>query len=67
MRRDVRPCGGLARVGVEASAGVVDVDWPPDRMRELAAGIARAAAKPGTIATSPATLLGVAALDIPTT
>lgn len=43
------------------------VDWTRDRMRELAAGIARAVAKPGTTATSPATLLGVAALDIPTT
>ncbi|MFB8003407.1 RidA family protein [Nocardia sp. NPDC056000] len=41
------------------------VDWTPDKMPQLTEGIARAAAKLGTTATPPATLLGVAALDIP--
>ncbi|MFI6786720.1 RidA family protein [Nonomuraea sp. NPDC050383] len=38
------------------------VDWTPDKMPALLEGISRAAAKLGV---PPATLLGVAALDIP--
>ncbi|MEI5524920.1 RidA family protein [Streptomyces brasiliscabiei] len=41
------------------------VDWTPDKMPALMEGISRAAGKLGVTATPPATLLGVAALDIP--
>ncbi|GAB3126356.1 RidA family protein [Streptomyces calidiresistens] len=41
------------------------VDWTPDRMPELLEGISRARGKLGITATPPATLLGVAALDVP--
>ncbi|MEV5595251.1 RidA family protein [Streptomyces sp. NPDC052496] len=41
------------------------VDWTPDKMPRLLEGIARAAAKLGTTPAAPATLLGVAALDVP--
>ncbi|MGW0787453.1 RidA family protein [Streptomyces sp. NPDC002911] len=41
------------------------VDWTPDKMPLLLAGIARAKEKLGTTAAPPASLLGVAALDIP--
>ncbi|MFB8239881.1 RidA family protein [Kitasatospora purpeofusca] len=41
------------------------VDWTPDRMPVLLEGIRRATAKLGTTAAPPATLLGVAALDVP--
>ncbi|MFJ7218984.1 RidA family protein [Amycolatopsis sp. NPDC098790] len=41
------------------------VDWTPDKMPDLLAGIARAAEKLGTTAKPPATLIGVAALDVP--
>ncbi|MCQ8771211.1 RidA family protein [Streptomyces telluris] len=41
------------------------VDWTPDKMPLLMEGIARAAAKLGITPVPPATLLGVAALDIP--
>lgn len=41
------------------------VDWTPDKMPALMEGISRAAAKLGVTAAPPATLLGVAALDIP--
>ncbi|MFE2723641.1 RidA family protein [Kitasatospora sp. NPDC059327] len=41
------------------------VDWTPDMMPLLLDGIARAASKLGTTAAPPATLLGVAALDVP--
>ncbi|GAA3506447.1 RidA family protein [Streptomyces prasinosporus] len=41
------------------------VDWTPDKMPLLLEGIARAAAKLGTTPAAPATLLGVAALDVP--
>ncbi len=41
------------------------VDWTPDKMPLLLDGIARAAARLGTTAAPPATLLGVAALDVP--
>lgn len=41
------------------------VDWTPDKMPALMDGISRATAKLGTTPVPPATLLGVAALDIP--
>ena len=41
------------------------VDWTPDKMPALLEGISRAAAKLGVTPTPPATLLGVAALDVP--
>ncbi|MER7485904.1 RidA family protein [Streptomyces sp. NPDC126497] len=41
------------------------VDWTPDKMPLLLEGISRAAAKLGVTPTPPATLLGVAALDVP--
>ncbi|MFC4060866.1 RidA family protein [Planomonospora corallina] len=41
------------------------VDWTPDKMHPLLEGISRAAAKLGVTPVPPATLLGVAALDIP--
>ncbi len=41
------------------------VDWTPDKMPQLLDGIAKAAAKAGHTPTPPATLIGVAALDVP--
>jgi enamine deaminase RidA (YjgF/YER057c/UK114 family) len=41
------------------------VDWTPDKMSPLLEGISRAAAKLGITPTPPATLIGVAALDVP--
>ncbi|MGW7415395.1 RidA family protein [Streptomyces sp. NPDC054863] len=41
------------------------VDWTPDKMPLLLEGISRAAAKLGAAPAPPATLLGVAALDVP--
>ncbi|MFK0264052.1 RidA family protein [Streptomyces angustmyceticus] len=41
------------------------VDWTPDKMPLLLEGISRAAAKLGVAPVPPATLLGVAALDVP--
>ncbi|MFJ6783383.1 RidA family protein [Streptomyces yangpuensis] len=41
------------------------VDWTPDKMPRLLEGIGRAAAKLGVTPVPPATLLGVAALDVP--
>ena len=41
------------------------VDWTPDKMPQLLEGLARAAAKLGRTPVPPATLLGVAALDVP--
>ncbi len=40
-------------------------NWTPDQMPLLLEGVRRATAKLGTTATPPATLLGVAALDVP--
>ncbi|WP_031151754.1 RidA family protein [Streptomyces erythrochromogenes] len=48
-----------------AKLNVYVVDWTPDKMPLLMEGIARAAAKLGTVPLPPATLLGVAALDVP--
>ncbi|MFD7665056.1 RidA family protein [Streptomyces sp. NPDC059788] len=59
----------LAGVGASfddvAKLTVHVVDWTPDKMPLLLEGITRAAEKLGTTPTPPATLLGVAALDIP--
>ncbi|MEV6954260.1 RidA family protein [Streptomyces sp. NPDC051183] len=41
------------------------VNWTPDKLPLLMEGLGRAAAKLGVTATPPATLLGVAALDVP--
>ncbi|WP_411123468.1 RidA family protein [Streptomyces sp. x-19] len=41
------------------------VDWTPDKMPLLLAGIARAGETLGCTPVAPATLLGVAALDVP--
>ncbi|MFF2808037.1 RidA family protein [Streptomyces sp. NPDC058000] len=41
------------------------VDWTPDRMPLLLEGISRAAVRLGVTPVPPATLLGVAALDVP--
>ncbi|MER7732675.1 RidA family protein [Streptomyces erythrochromogenes] len=40
-------------------------DWTPDKMPLLMEGITRAAGKLGGVPVPPATLLGVAALDVP--
>lgn len=41
------------------------VDWTPDKMPLVLAGIARATERLGITATPPASLLGIVALDIP--
>ncbi|MFD9122119.1 RidA family protein [Streptomyces bottropensis] len=41
------------------------VDWTPDMMPSLLEGVSRASAKLGITPVPPATLLGVAALDVP--
>ena len=41
------------------------VDWSPDKMPELIKGIENAMARAGEVAKPPATLIGVAALDVP--
>lgn len=48
-----------------AKLTVYVVDWTPDKMPALLEGISRATAKLGVTAKPPATLLGVAALDVP--
>ncbi|MEU1799875.1 RidA family protein [Streptomyces sp. NPDC019937] len=48
-----------------AKLNVHVVDWTPDKMPALLEGISRAAAKLGVTPVPPATLLGVAALDVP--
>ncbi|MEU9012178.1 RidA family protein [Streptomyces sp. NPDC048479] len=59
----------LAEVGASfddvAKLTVYVVDWTPDKMPMLMEGLGRAAAKLGVTATPPASLLGVAALDVP--
>lgn len=62
---------GAALAGVGASfADVVKltmhvVDWTPDRMPQLLDGIARASARLGVTPVAPASLFGIAALDVP--
>ena len=48
-----------------AKLTVYVVDWTPDKMPLLLEGISRAAAKLGVTPIAPASLLGVAALDVP--
>ncbi|MDH2392485.1 RidA family protein [Streptomyces sp. HNM0663] len=48
-----------------AKLNVHVVDWTPDKMPLLMEGITRAVAKLGVTPVPPATLLGVAALDVP--
>ncbi|MEV4459724.1 RidA family protein [Microbispora sp. NPDC049633] len=48
-----------------AKLTVYVVDWTPAKMPLLLDGIARAAAKLGSAPVPPATLVGVAALDVP--
>ncbi|NUP17824.1 MAG: RidA family protein [Streptomyces sp.] len=48
-----------------AKLNVHVVDWTPDKMPVLMEGITRAAARLGVTPVPPATLLGVAALDVP--
>ncbi|RFU88557.1 RidA family protein [Streptomyces triticagri] len=48
-----------------AKLNVHVVDWTPDLMPRLLAGIDRAAERLGSRPMAPATLLGVAALDVP--
>ncbi|GGQ05980.1 enamine deaminase RidA [Streptomyces virginiae] len=48
-----------------AKLTVYVVDWTPDKMPLMMEGIARAAAKLGTVPVPPASLLGVASLDVP--
>ncbi|MGR4878270.1 RidA family protein [Streptomyces sp. LARHCF249] len=59
----------LAEVGASlddvAKLTVYVVDWTPDQMPQLMEGITRALTKLGVAAVPPASLLGVAALDVP--
>ncbi|WP_314253484.1 RidA family protein [Streptomyces kutzneri] len=59
----------LAEVGASfddvAKLTVYVVGWTPDKMPLLMEGITRAAAKLGAAPVPPASLLGVAALDVP--
>ena len=48
-----------------AKLTVYVVDWTPDKMPQLLDGIARAAARLGVTPVPPATMIGVAALDVP--
>jgi enamine deaminase RidA (YjgF/YER057c/UK114 family) len=62
---------GIALAGIGGSFDDVAkltfyvVDWTPDKMPPLLEGISRAAEKLGVTPVPPATLLGVAALDVP--
>ncbi|WP_371583208.1 RidA family protein [Streptomyces sp. NBC_01314] len=51
--------------GDVAKVTVYVVDWTPDKMPSLMEGLGRAAAKLGITSAPPATLIGVAALDVP--
>ncbi|GAA0463823.1 enamine deaminase RidA [Actinoplanes capillaceus] len=51
--------------GDVAKLTVYVVDWTPGKMTPLLEGISRASAKLGITPVPPATLLGVAALDVP--
>ncbi|MEU6865817.1 RidA family protein [Streptomyces sp. NPDC046876] len=48
-----------------AKLTVYVVDWTPEKMPLLMEGISRAAVKLGGVPMPPATLIGVAALDVP--
>ncbi|MEU7011054.1 RidA family protein [Streptomyces sp. NPDC046332] len=59
----------LAEVGASfddvAKLTVYVVDWTPDKMPLLMEGVGRATARLGVTPVPPASLLGVAALDVP--
>jgi enamine deaminase RidA (YjgF/YER057c/UK114 family) len=57
--------GAGATFGDVAKLTVYVVDWTPDKMPLLLDGIARAAARLGVTPVPPATMIGVAALDVP--
>ncbi|CCK25124.1 endoribonuclease [Streptomyces davaonensis JCM 4913] len=57
--------GAGASLADLAKLTVYVVDWTPDKMPLLMAGIARAAEALGAAPLPPATLIGVAALDVP--
>ena len=57
--------GAGATFGDVAKLTVYVVDWTPDKMPLLLGGIARAAARLGVTPVPPATMIGVAALDVP--
>ncbi|WP_329205685.1 RidA family protein [Streptomyces sp. NBC_01696] len=65
----VNVAAALAGVGASfddvAKLNVHVVDWTPDKMPLLLEGISRASARLGATPVPPATLLGVAALDVP--
>jgi enamine deaminase RidA (YjgF/YER057c/UK114 family) len=48
-----------------AKLTVYVVDWTPDKMPQLMDGLARAGRRLGNTPVPPATLIGVAALDVP--
>ncbi|MFJ3903744.1 RidA family protein [Streptomyces sp. NPDC090025] len=48
-----------------AKLTVYVVDWTPDRMPELLAGLGRATERLGVKTAPPASMIGVAALDVP--
>lgn len=54
-----------AGIGDLAKLTVYVVDWTPGKMPQLLDGIARAGRRLGETPVPPATLLGVAALDVP--
>ncbi|ACU38123.1 RidA family protein [Actinosynnema pretiosum subsp. pretiosum] len=60
---------GLAGAGATladlAKLTVYVVDWTPDKMPQFLEGVARAAADLGGVPVPPASLIGVAALDVP--
>jgi enamine deaminase RidA (YjgF/YER057c/UK114 family) len=62
---DAALAGAGASFDDVAKLTVYVVDWTPDKMPQLLDGISRAAAKLGVTPVPPATLIGVAALDIP--
>ncbi|WP_031479832.1 RidA family protein [Streptomyces bicolor] len=57
--------GAGASLDDVAKLTVYVVDWSPDKMPRLMDGITRAAQRLGVTAAPPATLIGVAALDVP--
>ncbi|MGV9451686.1 RidA family protein [Streptomyces sp. NPDC003635] len=48
-----------------AKLTVYVVDWTPDKMPQLMEGIGRAGERLGALPVPPATLIGIAALDVP--
>ena len=67
--RSTNVATALAEVGASlddiAKLTIYAVDWTADKMPLLMEGIGRAAAKLGAAPASPATLIGIAALDVP--